>query len=101
MMKIQRIKAVKKFNSKTVKKSLIEFKKEFKKHLATFITGAFSFVAALLWRDAIQSFLENYKTTIQNFLPIKEIWFSKLVIAIAVTIVAVGAIILISKILKE
>ena len=97
----RKIKISSKLNSQTVKKSLIEFKREFKKHLATFITGAFSFVAALLWRDAIQSFLENYKTSIQNFLPIKEIWFSKLVVAIAVTIVAVGAIIVISKILKE
>ena len=97
----RKIKVPNKLNSKVVKKSLIEFKREFKRHLATFITGGFSFGAALLWRDAIQSLLENYKTAVQNFLPIKEIWFSKLIIAIAVTIIAVGAIILVSKILKE
>jgi len=97
----RKVKFANKLNTKVVKDSLIEFKREFKKHLTAFITGAFSFVAALLWRDAIQSILENYKNTIENVLPIKEIWFSKVVVAIAVTIIAVVAIILISKFLKE
>ncbi|MFH8087029.1 MAG: DUF5654 family protein [Candidatus Aenigmatarchaeota archaeon] len=88
-----------KLNHKIIK-GLGTFQKEFRKHLSTFITGAFAFVAALLWRDAIQSFLDRYKITIQELMPIKEIWFSQLFTAFAVSIVAVIAIIVISKLLK-
>lgn len=35
--------------------------KEFRKQLGTFIVGAFSFVAALLWRDAITEALNVFQ----------------------------------------
>jgi len=95
MRKIKRI-----VSKKVLKNGIVSFQREFKKHLATFITGAFSFVAALLWRDAIQSFLEKYQTAIQESLPIKELWVTQFLTAFAVTIVAVVAIIIISKLLK-
>lgn len=89
----------KNFNHK-IKLSLSVFQKEFRKHLTTFITGAFAFVAALLWRDAIQSFLNQYKDTIQSMMPIKEVWFAQLFTAFAVSAIAVIAIIIISKLLR-
>lgn len=83
-----------------IKLGLSTFQKEFRKHLTTFITGAFAFVAALLWRDAIQSFLDQYKDAIQSVMPIKEVWFAQLFTAFAVSVIAVIAIIIISKLLK-
>jgi len=79
---------------------LSSFKKDFRKHLASFITGAFAFVAGLLWRDAIQSILIRYKEKIQSAMPIKEAWFSQLFTALIISIVAVIAILLISKVLR-
>ena len=90
--------------SKKVKKKLGEeltiFKESFRKHLANFITGALAFVAALLWRDAISSFLIRYKEIIEANLPFKEIWMTQFIIALAVTIIAVFGIILMSRLLK-
>lgn len=83
-----------------LRRHLTSFKKEFFKQLTTFITGAFAFVAALLWRDAIRSFLERYENYIQSFFPIKEAWIIKFYTAFAVSVIAVLAIILVSKFLK-
>ena len=83
-----------------VKSHLSSFQKEFRKHLSTFLTGAFAFVAALLWRDTIKSFLIYYEEFIKKLMPIKEVWFTQLITAIAVTIVAVIGIIVISRVLK-
>ena len=77
------------------------FKAEFKKHIATFITGAFTFVAALLWRDAITSYINAYQHLIKAFLPVKEIWAIQLMTALLVSAIAVAAIMLISRILKN
>ena len=85
---------------KEIEVGLTSFQKEFRKHLATFITGAFAFVAALLWRDAIQSIINRYKEVIQSLMPIKEIWFAQFFIAFAVSIIAVAAIVVVSKLLK-
>ena len=71
------------------------FKKEFNKHIITFITGAFAFVAALLWRDAIQKSLGQIKDMIPNIGILADY-----LIALVITIIAVIAIVLISKILK-
>jgi hypothetical protein len=78
---------------KDLEKELTAFQKEFRKHLATFITGAFSFVAALFWRDAISEM-------IGTFIPPAEEWFFKLWIALGVTVISVLAIVVISKILR-
>lgn len=83
-----------------IEEELTSFQMEFRKHLATFITGAFAFVAALLWRDAIKSFLNKYAETIQNSLPWKEEWVIQLFTALTVSLLAVVAIVIISKILK-
>jgi len=82
------------------KKSLTTFQKEFRKHLATFITGAFAFVAALLWRDAIVSLIERYENILKELMPIKEVWAVQFFIAFAVSVVAVIAIIFITRMLK-
>ena len=78
------------------KHELSSFKKEFRKHLTTFITGAFAFVAALLWRDAIKSLLDR---TMQ-WMPEGDEVFYQFFTAILVSIVAVVAIVIISRILK-
>jgi hypothetical protein len=90
---------LKKEVNEKIRTELSSFHREFRRHLSTFITGAFAFVAALLWRDAISSFLERYKEFIQNTLPF-EGWILQFFIAFAVSIVAVVAIVIISKILK-
>lgn len=83
-----------------IKRKLTTFQYEFRKQLATFITGAFAFVAALLWRDAIKSYLGRYQELIQNIMPIKEVWAVELFTAFLVTIVAVIAIVIVSRLLK-
>ncbi len=90
---------MKKEVNERLKKEISSFQKEFRKQLSTFITGAFAFVAALLWRDAISSLLERYKDFIQRSLPF-EGWVLQFFIAFAVSIVAVLAIVIVSKILK-
>jgi len=83
-----------------IKTYFSSFQKEFRKHLSTFITGAFAFVAALLWRDAIKSFLDRYQNYILSVFSIEDSWVADLFTAFAVTVVAVFAIVIISKILK-
>lgn len=97
-----RIKKLKRVEiERELEKHITEFRKAFKKQLSTFITGAFAFVAALLWRDAIKSILDKYMRYIQLFSPLKEEWAIKVFTAFGVTIVAVTAIVIISKVLKE
>ena len=83
-----------------VKSHLSSFQKEFRKHLSTFLTGSFAFVAALLWRDTIKSFLIYYEEFIKKLMPIKEVWFAQFFTAFAVSVIAVIAIIIVSKVLK-
>ena len=90
-----------KISKERVKREISSFQKELKKHLTTFITGSFAFVAALLWRDAISSFLETYKELIQTSLPFKELWIVKFFTAIAVSFVAVLGIVVVSRFLKD
>jgi len=91
---------IKKITRKT-SKQIKEFSLLFKKHLAEFIIGAFSFVAALLWRDAIQELINVYRKAIENFIPFQGILITKFLIAIFVSIFAIFAIVLISKFLKD
>ncbi len=83
-----------------IKKKLTAFQREFRRRLATFITGAFAFVAALLWRDAIKSFLEKYQSLIEESLPIKEVWVTEVFTAFVVSAIAIVVIILVTKSLK-
>ena len=83
-----------------LKTHLSVFQREFRKQLATFITGAFAFVAALLWRDAIKSFIKTYEEYIVRLMPIKEGWLVEFATAFAVSILAIIAIIVLSKLLK-
>jgi hypothetical protein len=83
-----------------LKDGLSSFHREFRKHLSTFITGAFAFVAALLWRDAIKSLLDRYQEYLQSLMPVKEVWVTQFFTAFAVSIIAVLAIIIISKLLR-
>ena len=85
---------------KSMKESLYEFQREFRKQVATFITGSFAFVAALLWRDTIKYLVDEYEEALSRSLPIKEEWFVQFFITIAVTIVAVIVIFLITKLIK-
>ena len=78
------------------------FRKELKKHMLTFITGGFSFVAALVWRDAIKGIVDYLISTtwfIEN-VPIKEGWFVQLLTALFVTIIAVFGIFVATRLLK-
>lgn len=77
-LKKQRIKA------SLLKKQLKELKDLTKKQIVTLMTSSFGFVAALFWRDAVQSMLQ------QVFgLQKATIWTIQFALAIAVTLLAV------------
>lgn len=63
---------------------------DFKKQIATLIIGAFSFVAALFWKDAIQELITTY-------IPEGSTWPYMLLSAIIVTGIAVCITYLVSK----
>jgi len=81
--------------------SLSTFKSKFKNQLLTFITGAFTFVAALLWNDAIRSYFEKYEDNLISLVPVKEHWFVQLIAAFIMTIIAVFAILILTRVLKD
>ena len=83
-----------------IRSEFTSFQKEFRKQMATLITGAFAFVAALLWRDAIKSYFEKYRSGIESIMPVKETWFIEFFTALLVSIVAVIAIVIITKLLS-
>ncbi len=84
----------KKIDEERIKQHLAELKQEFKKNLATFITAAFSFVAALLWRDVITGMINLIiKTDTQQLL-------YKLYAALIVTAISVVFIYIVSKLFR-
>jgi len=87
-------------NKDKLKDGITSFQKEFRKQLATLITGAFAFVAGLFWRDAIKSYIDEYEAVIKNAMPIKEVWFVQLFTALLVSILAIVAIIAVSRLLR-
>jgi len=95
VIKISKTKLLKE-KKKEILDNVSSFQKEFRKHLTTFITGAFAFVAALVWRDAIQ----NSLSTIKNLLPNIGGWVLDYLLAFIITVIAVISIIIISKLLK-
>ena len=67
-----------------------EFQREFRKQLATLITAAFGFVAALFWNTAI-------KDAINTFIPPAQTWVGEMLVALFVTFIAVLAIWFVSR----
>ena len=76
------------------------FRKEFNKQMLVFITGAFSFMAALVWNNAMQKIINDYEPEITNNMPFKNPYIVDVSFALVVTIVAVLAIIIVSRLLK-
>jgi hypothetical protein len=76
------------------------FRREFNKQMLVFITGAFSFMAALVWNTAIQEIITNYKTEIFSYLPLKDTYLIDIGFAFVVTVIAVIAIITVARFLK-
>jgi hypothetical protein len=75
------------------KKSVHNFKREFKKEMNTAIIAAFGFLIALVWKDVITNFVNNVSE--------KSPLHGALVSALAVTIICVLGIMLVSRILKD
>lgn len=67
-----------------LKKSINKGKSDLKEKIAVLITGAFSFVAALAWNEAIQSIFNEFTT-------IKQGLIGKLIYAVFVTVIAIIA----------
>lgn len=87
-------------NKDKLKGGVSNFQREFRKQLAVLVTGAFAFVAGLFWRDAIKSYIDKYEDLIQATMPIKETWFVQLFTALFVSIIAIIAIIAVTKLLR-
>jgi len=68
-------------------------RKEFFERFAALVTGAFTFVAALAWNDAIQSLIKKY---ISSGSTLK----SQIIYALLVTLIAILAIIQINVVAK-
>ena len=89
-------------NWRTAKRSILinehitELGLSFKKHISEFVTGAFAFVAALVWRDAIQDSV----LSLRELLPHVSPWILNYTMAAIVTIISVLGIIAINKVLK-
>ena len=66
---------------------------DFRKHLGTFIVGAFSFVAAFLWRDAIAEALKVFEFK-------GSLIFYKFASAVIVSVIAIFVVIAITRGLK-
>ena len=66
---------------------------EVKKQIATLMTGAFGFIAALVWKDAIMAWMEPILAAGEGA-PMLTI------VAVIITIIAVIAIYLIGRMLK-
>jgi hypothetical protein len=94
--RLERIRA----RSELLRKHAKAFRIEFNKQMLVFITGAFSFMAALVWNTAIQEIITNYKTQIFFYLPLKDTYLVDIGFAFVVTVIAVIAIIIVSKVLK-
>lgn len=79
---------------KVLKNEMNVFKKQTRHQIATLVTSAFGFVAALFWRDAIKAFIEQaFNITVGA----GESWFVQVIIALVITIFAAAVIYYISK----
>jgi len=86
---------------KEIKEELTEFQAELRKQMANFIVGAFSFVAALVWRDAIKSFVNKLinAEVVKAMFPGNE-WVVSFITAIVITLIAVVGIVVTTKVLN-
>ena len=69
------------------------FRSEIKTQIATLMTGAFGFIAALVWKDAIMEWMKPIITAGEGAIPLT-------IIAFVVTIIAVVATFILGKMLK-
>jgi len=76
-----------------VRENVSALKSEVKKQVTNLVTAAFGFVAALSWNDAIKAMITSFIGTAQS-------WPYMLLSAVVVTVIAVIAIVLISKYMK-
>jgi phosphate/sulfate permease len=67
--------------------------KHFKKEVATLMIGAFGFVSALFWRDAISELISSY-------VPEGSTWPYMMLSALIVTVISIVAVFFISKYLN-
>jgi len=81
-----------------IKEEIRQFHEEFKRQLTTLIVGSFSFVTALLWRDAINAIIEKYISGIRPLVPLSNVYLLKIYVALAVTIVSVFIVVLLSRV---
>jgi len=77
-----------------VEEHLTKFQVEVRKHTATAISAAFALVIALVWKDAIQAFVDNM---LKNLNITENLHLYRLVVAIVVTIICVVGIFIISR----
>lgn len=78
------------------RKQLRGLKEESRKQMVTLITSAFSFVAALFWRDAVQALISQNLNVKRGEGP----WEMQMGIAFLVTIIAIIAIFFVSRTFK-
>lgn len=76
------------------KKISKQLKKEFMERFATLVTGAFTFVAALAWNEAVQNIIKEY------IAPGKTI-LSQIIYAVIITMVAIIAIMQINSLTRK
>jgi len=79
-----------------LKHEMKNLKIETKRQTATLITSALGFVAALFWRESIQSFLQQ----VLNIKAGEGWWIAQFFVAVLVTFMAVIALYLVTRSLK-
>lgn len=77
-----------------IAKTRREFEDHFRTTMLTVVGGAFAFVMALFWNDAI-------KETINVIVPVNQTLFYKYMAAVLVTLIGVVAIFAMTKIMKK
>ena len=88
------IRKLRKSAPKHVEEHLSKFQIEVRKHTATAISAAFALIIALVWKDAIQAFVDNI---IADLKLTQEVHYYRLIVAILVTIICVFSILFISR----
>jgi len=87
-------KNLKKITPNQVESSIQKFRIEVKKHMATAISAAFALVMALVWKDAVQAYVDNL---VADFHLTQEVYFYRIIVAVLVTIICVLGILFISR----
>lgn len=90
----KKLKELKNITPEHVEEHLTKFQIEVRKYMATAISTAFALVIALVWKDAIQAFVDNI---IADLKLTQEVHYYRLIVAILVTIICVFGILFISR----